>query len=300
MALVSACYEMDLARYIKERKAETPEITQHIMKCLVGGLLHMHRCGLIHNDMKPCNVFLNGAEGAEASISRSKGTRLAHCLLHLPEAMHVVIGDLGLALPGDPRDRRLRSDNDVQRNGVPEGTMWYRAPEILLGCASFSFGVDVWALGCLGGELFSGAPLFPGNAAIITLYKIWQVFGTPTSGSLLSMPLFPKKPPSLKAQDWPFVFKPNAPGQRWPQNLAKFLHEALRMAPEDRITMEGSLRHDLFQPPSALSSRNKARPPLSKARWIHGCCSGCRLIQPGIVTRQAFVGWASASEPNNA
>jgi cyclin-dependent kinase-like len=40
-------------------------------------------------------------------------------------------------------------------------TRWYRAPELLVG-ASYSKEVDMWALGCIFGELIDGMPMFPG------------------------------------------------------------------------------------------------------------------------------------------
>ena len=43
--------------------------------------------------------------------------------------------------------------------------MWrhrYRAPEILLGNVNYTFGVDMWAVGCILGEMINGKPVFPG------------------------------------------------------------------------------------------------------------------------------------------
>lgn len=35
-------------------------------------------------------------------------------------------------------------------------TLWYRAPEILLGCKYYSTAVDIWSLGCIFAEMVSG------------------------------------------------------------------------------------------------------------------------------------------------
>lgn len=48
-------------------------------------------------------------------------------------------------------------------------TRWYRAPELLVGDACYSYGVDVWALGCIFAEIYSGVPLFPGDSDFHTL-----------------------------------------------------------------------------------------------------------------------------------
>jgi serine/threonine protein kinase len=58
-------------------------------------------------------------------------------------------------------------------------TLWYRAPEILLGSQLYSIGVDVWAVGCIVAEMFAGRPLFPGDSEIDELHWIFKVLGTP-------------------------------------------------------------------------------------------------------------------------
>ena len=45
-------------------------------------------------------------------------------------------------------------------------TRWYRAPELLLGSKDYSKEVDIWALGCLIGEMFMGKAMFPGTSTI--------------------------------------------------------------------------------------------------------------------------------------
>ena len=51
-------------------------------------------------------------------------------------------------------------------------TRWYRAPELLLGSTSYGREVDLWAIGCIMGELTDGQPLFPGESDIDQLYII--------------------------------------------------------------------------------------------------------------------------------
>ena len=43
-------------------------------------------------------------------------------------------------------------------------TRWYRAPELLLGSPMYTNSVDIWAIGCIMGELVDGQPLFPVRA----------------------------------------------------------------------------------------------------------------------------------------
>jgi mitogen-activated protein kinase 1/3 len=90
-------------------------------------------------------------------------------------------------------------------------TRWYRAPEIILMCDSYSYGIDVWSAGCIFAELMQMMrvnvehyserhPLFPGNSCSPLspgsdkpsdqmlnndqLAKIFQVLGTPSLQSM--------------------------------------------------------------------------------------------------------------------
>jgi cyclin-dependent kinase-like len=56
-------------------------------------------------------------------------------------------------------------------------TRWYRAPELLVGDTQYGTPVDVWAIGCVFCELFSGQPLLPGNSDLDQLYLIKKTFG---------------------------------------------------------------------------------------------------------------------------
>lgn len=48
-------------------------------------------------------------------------------------------------------------------------TLWYRAPEILLGAKHYSTPVDVWSLGCIFAEMINMKPLFPGDSVTCLL-----------------------------------------------------------------------------------------------------------------------------------
>merc|ERR1711916_371268 len=58
-------------------------------------------------------------------------------------------------------------------------TLWYRAPEILLGEKHYSPAVDLWSVGCIMAELCRGKVLFRGDTEIGQLYEIFQLLGTP-------------------------------------------------------------------------------------------------------------------------
>ena len=58
-------------------------------------------------------------------------------------------------------------------------TRWYRAPEILLGAGVYTFAVDMWAVGCILGEMLVGKPIFPGTSTMDQLEKITNLTGCP-------------------------------------------------------------------------------------------------------------------------
>lgn len=66
-------------------------------------------------------------------------------------------------------------------NGEPcteyVATRWYRAPELLVGEASYGPPVDIWAIGCLFAEMMTGNPIFPGDSDIDQLYIIIKMIG---------------------------------------------------------------------------------------------------------------------------
>ncbi|KAH0484424.1 MAG: hypothetical protein KVP17_002214 [Porospora cf. gigantea B] len=100
----------------------------------------------MHRDLKPQNILLNRSGNM------------------------VKLADFGLA----------RKMSRPEPRTIEVVTLWYRAPEILLGDANYTSKADMWSVGCIVGEMISGFPLFPGDSEIDTLYKIFQMLGTPT------------------------------------------------------------------------------------------------------------------------
>ena len=60
-------------------------------------------------------------------------------------------------------------------------TLWYRAPELLLGERAYSTPVDVWAAGCMLAEMATCRPLFAGDSELGQLLAIFRLLGTPTT-----------------------------------------------------------------------------------------------------------------------
>ncbi|KAL7677595.1 hypothetical protein ACOME3_003830 [Neoechinorhynchus agilis] len=84
----------------------------------------------------------------------------------------VKLGDFGLS-------RSLALPLEPMTPGVV--TLWYRAPELLLGSTTYGNGVDIWACGCILGELLANEPLLPGKSETNQLSLIVNLLGTPNS-----------------------------------------------------------------------------------------------------------------------
>ncbi len=74
---------------------------------------------------------------------------------------------------------------------------FYRAPEIMLGIP-YATSIDMWSLGCILAELFTGFPIFPGENEPEQMQLIMEVNGLP-SKELLSVPnhIVPRRKPRV-------------------------------------------------------------------------------------------------------
>jgi mitogen-activated protein kinase 1/3 len=83
---------------------------------------------------------------------------LAHGCLSLNSNCDLKICDFGLARGLHEKDSK--EDNELTEYVV---TRWYRAPEIMCASQDYDYKIDVWAVGCIFGELLGRKPLFPGD-----------------------------------------------------------------------------------------------------------------------------------------
>lgn len=141
----------DLHSVLKQYRQEKQLMPMRLVKNLTRGLLEgLHAChsrSLIHRDLKPQNVLI----GHDNELK---------------------IVDFGLA-------RMLT--NTHQHYTLEVVTLWYRAPEILLGQTKYGFEVDIWSAGCVIAEMATSMPLFPGDSEIGTIFKIFKMLGTPSA-----------------------------------------------------------------------------------------------------------------------
>lgn len=126
-------------------------------------------------------------------------------------------------------------------------TLWYRAPELLLSCSSHTTSIDMWAVGCILGELLGHKPLLPGTTEISQLELIIDLLGTPSEAI---WPEFSKLPAiknfTLKHQPY------NNLKQRFPWLSAaglRLLNFLFMYDPKKRATAEECLSSSYFKEP---------------------------------------------------
>jgi cyclin-dependent kinase 2 len=122
-------------------------------------------------------------------------------------------------------------------------TLWYRAPEILLGAKHYSTPVDVWSIGCIFAEMVNGRPLFPGDSEIDELFKIFRLLGTPDARAWPGVDALPDYKDSFPK--WPRRSLAEAVPDLEPAGL-DLLAGMLRYAPGDRLTAKAALSHPYF------------------------------------------------------
>lgn len=76
-------------------------------------------------------------------------------------------------------------------------TLWYRAPDILMGSKKYSTPIDMWSVGCIFAEMVNGRPLFPGVSETDQLMRIFRILGTPNSENWPNVTELPKYDPDF-------------------------------------------------------------------------------------------------------
>lgn len=97
------------------------------------GIDFCHSKQIIHRDLKPQNILLSIKENG----------------------FDVKVSDFGLA-------RTFMTPMDKYTKEI--ATLWYRAPEIMLGEDNYSITIDIWSIGCIFLELMTKKPAFRGES----------------------------------------------------------------------------------------------------------------------------------------
>lgn len=189
-----------------------------LMLQLLEGVKYLHDNWVLHRDLKTSNLLLN-----------NQGV--------------LKICDFGMA-------RQYGSPLKPYTSLVV--TLWYRAPELLLGAKKYSTAVDMWSVGCIMAELLAKKPLFSGTTEVDQIDKIFKTLGTPTEmiwPGLSELPgakaNFAKQPYNLLRKRFPATSFTGSPVLS--ESGFDLLSKLLTYDPEKRITVDDALNHYWFR-----------------------------------------------------
>uniref|UniRef100_A0A0B7B2D9 cyclin-dependent kinase n=1 Tax=Arion vulgaris TaxID=1028688 RepID=A0A0B7B2D9_9EUPU len=183
-----------------------------LLKQLLRAVRHLHDNWILHRDLKTSNLLLS-----------HKGI--------------LKVGDFGLAREyGSP----LKAYTPIVV------TLWYRAPELLLGCKEYSTHIDMWSVGCIFAEFFLMKALWPGKSEIDQINKIFKDLGTPTEKI---WPGVSELPGMKKVQfnENPYNVVKNRFGSYFTDLGFDLLNRFFAYDPAKRITAEEAFEHEYFR-----------------------------------------------------
>ena len=127
-------------------------------------------------------------------------------------------------------------------------TLWYRAPEILLGQKVYSTAVDVWSLGCIFYEIAHRKPLFYGESEIGQLFKIFKVLGTPCESNWQGSDELPEM--KISFPKWHVNGNEKLKelcDSNFPPEAVDLLTQMMHLEPSKRITVKAAMEHPFFK-----------------------------------------------------
>lgn len=186
----------------------TPSIKSFMLQ-LIKGIAYCHENRVLHRDLKPQNLLIN-----------KRG--------------ELKLGDFGLA-------RAFGIPVNTFSNEVV--TLWYRAPDVLLGSRTYSTSIDIWSAGCIMAEMYTGRPLFPGSSNEDQLKKIFRMMGTPNDQSWPGVSQLPE-------YKQPHAWYPHQSIHQLLPNIDSLgldlLSRMLQYQPQLRISAKDAINHRYF------------------------------------------------------
>eukprot|EP01134_Creolimax_fragrantissima_P007094 CFRG7094T1 len=211
LLLVFEYLNQDLKKYIDTAPPNgfTPAHVKSFCWQMLQGIYFCHARRMLHRDLKPQNLLI-AEDGtlkiADFGLARAFG-------IPLPAYTHEVV------------------------------TLWYRAPEILLGAKKYSVPIDMWSVGCIFAELVTRRALFAGDCEIDQIFKIFGQCGTPTPEtwpSVTELPDFNEKFPKHQPQDIRNIVKGLG------DDGIDLLEKMLILDPAKRISAKQAILHPYF------------------------------------------------------
>lgn len=213
--LIFEYFERNLLNLIeKHEHGLEPSLIAALFYKIIKCLQYLHSKNIIHRDVKPENILLS----ADHSVLK--------------------ICDFGFA--------RFLPDADYDLTEYV-ATRWYRSPELLVG-EPYGKPADMWAVGCMVGELVDGQPMFPGDDEIDQLYIIQKSVGDLTHHQQLCF----KNNPKFAEIELPQVKRTDSIETRYlgkiEKNALSFMKACLKMDASERLTVDEALKHPYLLP----------------------------------------------------
>lgn len=141
--------------------------TKEYFRQVLQGVSFLHSRCILHRDLKPTDLRID-----DSNTIKISNFRLARTFtLPLRTYTHEVV------------------------------TLWYRAPEILLGKTRYDTSIDMWSAGCILAEITTGDAVFMGDSEIDQLYQIFRLLGTPSAAEWPGVHSLPDYKSTFP--DWP-------------------------------------------------------------------------------------------------
>jgi serine/threonine protein kinase len=199
----------------RQIKFEVPHI-KWIAHQLLKAVEYLHSVDIMHRDIKGANILLD-----------DEGT--------------LKLADFGLSKKYD-QFRKIYTNRVV--------TLWYRAPELLLGSYQYNKSIDIWSVGWFIAELYMGRPLFPGNIEADQIELIFKAWGTPTYETWPNLTylntfaeLKPKQYPDKLTE---YLQKEGDYPTKIDDQAISLIRGMLTMCPEMRMKVSDCLSHTYF------------------------------------------------------
>lgn len=213
---------MNLYEFIKAHsfRGFSLRIIRRFTKQMLGSLVLLKQRKVIHCDLKPENILLRHPMHSEIKVIDFGSSCFEH------EKVYTYIQ-----------------------------SRFYRSPEVILGM-TYGMPIDMWSVGCILAELYTGVPIFPGENEQEQLACIMEVFGPPEKHLIEKST---RKKLFFDSQGKPRLNVSSKGRRRRPSSktlqqalkcddeaFLDFIARCLRWDPERRLRPEDAIKHEFI------------------------------------------------------
>lgn len=201
-------FPMDLHKFMTHMKHGKQDVPMLIVKVfayqILCGLRYIHQQNIMHRDIKLSNIVVD------------------------TDSWTLCICDFGSA--------KYYTEQD--KNAPYIGSRHYRAPELILGMEKYDYKVDIWAAGCVIGEMITASTMFPGETSAKQFDSIIEKLGIPSEEELA---FFGREKMIMTAYQ-----KTTLEEQIHDKEAVNLLKKMFRYVPSERATADECLKMPFF------------------------------------------------------